>query len=209
MGHTAESLQNAFHYFFPGEVPAFKSIIHELPPNPIIINIGAGAGTSGLAVVETRPDSYLITIDITKESSPFGCLYGEEIVLKDAGLWKQQRWHPKYNFLTHRNFQLHMSSTEWHEKEHPFKDILPDFVYIDGNHSYEGCKEDIEIYTDLLSKKGGVVSVHDYNKQMLDPDPNGPHPKAWVGVNQAVDELLLPNYSVLSYVDSLITFRIP
>lgn len=207
MGHTAESLQNAFHYFYPSEVGAFKAIIHQLPPNPVVINIGAGAGTSGLAVLETRPDSFLITIDITKESSPFGCLYGEQIVLEDAGLWKQPRWHPDYDFLTHRNYQLHMSSTEWWEKEHPFKKITPSCVYIDGNHSYEGCKADILLYKSLLSK-GGSLMIHDYLKSDLPPNPNGPAPRPWPGVDAAIVELLIGKYEQISHVDSLISFRI-
>jgi hypothetical protein len=36
-----------------------------------------------------------------------------------------------------------------------------DFVYIDGNHSYEFVKKDIELYWELL-KHGGVIGGHDY-----------------------------------------------
>jgi len=35
-----------------------------------------------------------------------------------------------------------------------------DFIYIDGNHSYEYVKKDIELYWNIL-KKGGIIAGHD------------------------------------------------
>jgi predicted O-methyltransferase YrrM len=49
-----------------------------------------------------------------------------------------------------------------------------DFIYIDGIHSYEQVKIDIDNYLPLV-KPSGVIGGHDY----------GPH---WPGVNKAVDE---------------------
>lgn len=37
-----------------------------------------------------------------------------------------------------------------------------DFVFIDGDHSYNGCSRDIEAYLPKL-KSGGLLSGHDYN----------------------------------------------
>lgn len=49
-----------------------------------------------------------------------------------------------------------------------------DLAFIDGDHSYEGCRRDIEAYKRLV-KKGGTLSGHDYHA-------------AWPGVVRAVDE---------------------
>jgi predicted O-methyltransferase YrrM len=49
-----------------------------------------------------------------------------------------------------------------------------DFVFIDADHSYEGCRADIAAYLPLL-KPGGLLAGHDYH---------------WPGVKQAVDERL-------------------
>lgn len=49
-----------------------------------------------------------------------------------------------------------------------------DFVFIDADHSYEGCKRDIEAWYPKV-RKGGLVAGHDYN------------PK-WPGVIKAVNE---------------------
>lgn len=51
-----------------------------------------------------------------------------------------------------------------------------DFVYIDGNHTYEYVKQDIENYWPKI-KKGGVIGGHDYNAK----EP---------GINKAVDEFV-------------------
>jgi hypothetical protein len=52
-----------------------------------------------------------------------------------------------------------------------------DFVFIDADHSYEGCRADIEAWLPKI-KNGGFISGHDYDH------PEFPH---W-GVKRAVDE---------------------
>jgi predicted O-methyltransferase YrrM len=40
------------------------------------------------------------------------------------------------------------------------QDIKIDFLFIDGDHSYEGVKKDFELYSTLLSDKG-IIVIHD------------------------------------------------
>jgi len=54
-----------------------------------------------------------------------------------------------------------------------------DFVYIDGNHSYEAASQDISLWWPKV-KKGGVFSGHDYTN-------GGPYN---FGVKRAVDEFI-------------------
>lgn len=49
-----------------------------------------------------------------------------------------------------------------------------DFVFIDADHSYEGCLADIDAWEPKV-RKGGMISGHDYNQK-------------WPGVVRAVDE---------------------
>lgn len=58
-----------------------------------------------------------------------------------------------------------------------FRDASMDFVFIDADHSYDGCKRDIAAWYPKL-KDGALLSGHDYN-----------HPEypSW-GVKRAVDE---------------------
>lgn len=52
-----------------------------------------------------------------------------------------------------------------------------DFLFIDGDHSYAGCKYDIQVWGKLLGR-GGILSGHDYNTQ-----------PRHAGVRKCVDEL--------------------
>lgn len=42
------------------------------------------------------------------------------------------------------------------------KNITFDLIYIDGDHSYNGCKKDFEMYSPLINK-GGIIVFHDIN----------------------------------------------
>lgn len=54
-----------------------------------------------------------------------------------------------------------------------------DFIFIDGDHSYEQCRKDIVNYLRFV-KPGGILSGHNYHKS-----PNSSHP----GVDRSVDEI--------------------
>lgn len=199
MPTTSEAVQNAFGYLFADEVAELKKLAQSLPADPLIVNIGAGAGTSGLAFMESRNDVILTTIDITDASSPFGCLEGERQVLDGAGLshLRDDRW-----------FQIHGDSVNvglgWETAK-------AQMVFIDGDHSYEGCAADIQAWLPNIAP-GGILAIHDYRKgdAFAKPDDGRkkPHPMAWPGVDRAVDELLTGKYPVVAHVDSLVAFRI-
>lgn len=69
---------------------------------------------------------------------------------------------------------LKMSSSEAVEQ---FDDASLDFVFLDGDHSYEGLKQDIELWLPKV-KPGGYLCGHDYT-------PAGKRP----GITKAVHEL--------------------
>ena len=198
--HTSESVRKWLGYLFPAELPALKELAQSLPDNPTVINIGAGGGTSGLAFMESRPDLTLYTIDTVDESSPFGCLEGERVVMASAGFGKElgKRWH-----------QIHGDSKE---AGATWKHGPVDLVFVDGEHSYEGCKADVEAWLPHI-KDGGIIAVHDYDKSDIKPaadgyHADGPHPQDWPGIDTAIHELLLGKYDTITQVDSLIAFRV-
>lgn len=77
------------------------------------------------------------------------------------------------------------------------KELLPqaqlqyDLIYIDGDHSYEGCKADI-INSIPLVKPGGYLVADDYGVTFgaVDIDTSGRILDGNYGVKQAVDELI-------------------
>lgn len=208
MAYSSESLQAAFKYLFIAEVPALKELAQSLPPNPVVVNIGAGSGTSGLAFMESRPDLFLFTVDIQLEDSPFGCLVAEQRVLREAGFLLDAPG-TRYaqiqgaSYLVGKRWLeqiLIWSPPQWYQPV--------DMVFIDGDHSYEGCKGDIEAWLPNI-KPGGILAVHDYKKATLTYDEDTcPHPRPWPGVDRAVDELLVGKYPVVMHIESLIAFRV-
>lgn len=204
MAYSSESLQAAFKYLFIAEVPALKELARSLPPNPVVINIGAGSGTSGLAFMESRDDLKLYTIDIQREDSPFGCLSAELQVIMTAGFDKTR--------LTQIQADSKLAGLLWYARDEffdtPNVTHMVDLVFIDGDHSYEGCAGDIEAWLPNI-KSGGILAIHDYKKATLTYDEETcPHPRPWPGVDRAVDELLVGKYPVVIHVQSLIAFRV-
>lgn len=201
---TAEKVRKAFKYLFPTELETLKELTAGLPSFPTIVNIGAGAGTSGLAFYETRPDVMLFTIDIQDEDSPFGCLFAERKVFFEAGYGLDLD-------LTWR--QIRAPSAEVGESwQKQMEGMIPtiNLVFVDGDHSYEGCMADLKAWWPLVRKEG-YMAIHDYKKGDLKTDSDGfhkdgPHPKEWVGVDQAVDEFFAGQEPYLRIM-SLIVFK--
>jgi len=195
--YTAHDVVDWTGYLFHTEVDALQDWARSLPADPVVVNIGAGNGTSGLAFLQARDDLFLWTIEKQRESSPFGCLEGEWAVLEKAGLWPCRR----YGYL-------HGDSAA---EGRNWKEGSIDLVFVDADHSYAGCKADIEAWLPHI-KPGGLLIVHDYKKDERFAQPitgRAPHPKAWHGVDQAVDELLVGSYEIVGRVDTAIAFRVP
>lgn len=102
--------------------------------------------------------------------------------------WKNFDWNLIYkNFIENsKKFDniiiYRMKSLEAVKK---FKDKSLDFIFIDGNHSYEYTKNDIINWRKKL-KDGGVLAGHDYRNDKY-------------GVKKAVDELI-ENFNVTNTI---------
>ena len=71
-----------------------------------------------------------------------------------------------------------------------------DFLYIDGDHSYEAVARDIRNFVPFV-RAGGLFAFHDYKSAGKE------------GVRRAVDEFVMPHYRLLFAVGSLICFEKP
>ncbi len=181
MSHASE-VRAAFHYLLDGEVEFLQDLARQLRPFGKIINIGAGAGTSCLAFLEARDDLNVITVDIQADASPLGGLASERNALEGAGLWGIPR---------HR--QIHGDSKEvgraWDEGP-------VDLVFIDGDHSYEGCAGDVRAWAPHL-RSGGFLVFHDF------------HHDQWPGIDDVVRDLIEidPTWETIGVVSITAAFR--
>jgi predicted O-methyltransferase YrrM len=121
------------------EALILKECAKTLPPEPLIINIGAGAGTGVVAVLEERPDAFVFSID--KEEAKL-----ERTSIQVCGLDPCRC--------------VRLLGRSWDVGKHfPFR---VDLVFVDGDHGNIPVKKDIEAWLPKVYP-GGIIAFHDYN----------------------------------------------
>lgn len=131
------------------EFKSFLLLFQEKKPQ-VILEIGVDKGGSLFSFCKLAPeDSLIIAIDLPEEDGGYS-------QWKEAMYMKFKK--PKQELILLRG------DSHSEETLHKIKDILAgreiDFAFIDGDHSYEGVKQDFDMYSPLI-KKGGLVSFHD------------------------------------------------
>jgi predicted O-methyltransferase YrrM len=131
------------------EFAELLKIFYRLHPK-YVLEIGtANGGTLFCFCKLANSDATIISIDLP---SPLGG-YPE---------WKISF----YQSFTKKDQKLYLLKKDSHKINtlEEVKKILDgnqlDFLFIDGDHSYEGVKKDFEMYSPLV-KKGGIIAFHD------------------------------------------------
>lgn len=182
----AKELVEAYGYLFAEELELFLDLVKSLPDNPLVVNIGAGVGTSGVAVLEARDDSFLVTVDLHDGVRPEGALGNERVQMKRNKSMHRRAEICSDSALAGKNWLEHKEKEWWRSKV--------DMVFHDAAHGYETLKPEIEAWLPHIRAKG-IIAVHDYTSEH------------WGGVVEAVDELLRPKYKFIEIAKTLIAFR--
>jgi len=135
------------------EILALLRILKEKRPRRIL-EIGTERGGTLMLFTEVAsPSAILISMDLPSYSGIFGFSYPrwKEGVYKSFAKWNQKV------FLIRGD--SHDSKTLKKVKSILRNDML-DFLFIDGDHSYEGVKRDFEMYSSLV-RRGGIIAFHD------------------------------------------------
>lgn len=183
MSLTAKELSQRYNqqYLDFQCIDGLQSLARDLCANPIIINLGAGFGTSALAFLESRPDAHVITVDAHDEKTPIGGLESERETMREAGFLADDRFE-----------QIHgMSIAVGDAWSRGFVDML----FVDASHSYEACKGDALAWLPHL-RPDGVMAFHDYWERY------------GYEVIRAVNEVMA-SYEQILNVSCLVAYRIP
>jgi len=143
------------------------SIARKLPIGSIVVEIGSWQGKSTYCLSKGLKSGKLYAID------PFN---------KDAGadVETQKDYNNKVtqnslltsfekNMIDLKVFQKIIVKNGYSYNFHDDFDEI-DFLFIDGDHSIDGCKLDYNLYAHKI-KKGGYIALHDYYPDRLDLGP--------------------------------------
>lgn len=171
----AQRIRDAFKYLTNDEL---KAIYDLSVGKSVLVNIGAGSGTSGLALREgAGGDAEIYTIDISS-GGPLGGLTNERNAFWGTGLKM-----PHQVLSDSRNYGFLWENGEI------------DLLFIDGDHSIEGIVGDIDAWVKHV-KSGGIILVHDYGSN------------DWPAVKDNVDRLASEyQYELIDIVDTLAIAR--
>lgn len=157
----------------------WDAILKRLPCGVDLIGaeIGVLNANTSHRILLARPQLTLIMIDPWVVPAA-GSSYDMEA---DTNAQKPQAAHEAAYQKTLQLVKFAGKRAKIHRKySHEIAPTIPDgsldFVFIDGDHSYEGCSKDIALWISKV-KPGGFISGHDYD-----------HPKL-PGVKKAVDEV--------------------
>ena len=135
----------------PEEISQLLQILKERKPKTILEIGTANGGTLFLFSRIASDDATLISIDLP--GGRFGGGYP---------IWKI----PLYKSFARKDQKIYLIRGDSHNQEtlEKVKNILNDkkidFLFIDGDHTYEGVKRDFEVYSSHV-KKGNIIGFHD------------------------------------------------
>lgn len=133
------------------EIAELLAILDKLKPRALLEIGTANGGTLFLFTRVAISDATIISVDLP--GGPFGGGY--------------PRWKiPLYKSFTRDGQKIFLIRSDSHNPKtlNQVKEILGngrlDFLFIDGDHTYEGVKRDFEMYSPLV-RKGGIIAFHD------------------------------------------------
>jgi len=141
--------------------------------------IGVDNGFYSEALCKLNPELKLHCIDPWK-------VYSKYADITDEKVFDKRFEHTKALLKPYNCNIIRKSSTG------ALKDFVPsslDFVYIDGNHTYDYVMEDLIGWSKIV-KKGGIIAGHDYKGRRKGSTPLG---RMELGVGKAVDDFIEKN----------------
>jgi MMP 1-O-methyltransferase len=182
-------------FLSPREAVALYQTAQRLGPDSVVVEIGSWKGKSTYCLARGLRSGRVIAID------PFNCL-GDDA---SAKIYDQTKGEMPLLEQFRRNMTARgvlAKVDPWEGTSHDFLERIKtvggiDLLFIDGDHSIEGCDFDFQQYSPHL-KKGGYLLFHDFDKTREDLGPT------WV-INNRVRPS--GNYDFVALYDTLWTCR--
>jgi predicted O-methyltransferase YrrM len=157
----------------PSEITGLANAIKRLQPRRMLEIGTAEGGTLAIFARCATPDATIISVDLPVDAVGGG-----------YRAWRE----PVYRGFAGPNQTIHLLRRDSHKREtvESVESILRgeklDFLFIDGDHSYNGAKTDFELYGRLV-RSGGLIGMHDIVEAVPDRD-FGSH-RLWAEVRKS------------------------
>ena len=138
-----------------------NDLLDILPKNIIVAEIGVFKGDFSKIIYEKMEPKELHLIDIFDGEMCSGDKDGNNVVwtnLNDEYLKLKNEYDNNSIIHIHKGCSFNVLNN--------FPDEYFDLIYIDGDHSYEGVKKDLEVSYKKI-KKGKHICGHDYSKNIF------------------------------------------
>lgn len=157
-----------------------NKMLEILPKNSVIAELGVFRGDFSEKIIEICEPKEIVLIDIWEGEIFSGDFDGNNRQkIKGSELYSlvTSKFSNNKNVVIHKNFTIDALSK--------YTDNYFDVIYIDADHTYSGCKSDLEISYKKI-KNGGYILGHDYTQNF-----NKTKYVYNFGVKQAVDNFCI------------------
>lgn len=122
--------------------------------------VGVQQGGLSRRLLQMNPILTLIGVDYW----PVGYLVRPDLTADHWDASAQARYRDRFFTILGKFPRLSLIEKPSVEAANDIKDGSLDFVFIDADHSYEGCLADIAAWSPKV-RKGGMISGHDYHQE--------------------------------------------
>jgi lipopolysaccharide biosynthesis glycosyltransferase len=173
----------------------------DLPKNPVIAEIGVFRGEYAQYLLQNFIPSRLYLVDPWENISICsGDQNGNNVIFYNG---KDMYEYVSSKYISNSNIII-IRKTSGNIMDADIEPMTLDMIYIDGDHSYEGVKNDLMLALKLV-KKGGWICGHDYSMNYAKTNNHYDF-----GVKKAVDEFCYENGYHIAYLanDGCVSYAI-
>jgi len=132
----------------------FPLFLQALGHTGTAVEVGVAEGRYAATFLSMWPGKYVMV-------DRWAHVEGYDDVMNGSDAEHEQRFQQALAVASQHASRVHIMRADSLTASMQFSDRSLDFVYIDGDHSYKGCRRDILAWAPKI-KVGGVMAGHDY-----------------------------------------------
>lgn len=159
-------------------------VAHKLPSKSVVVEIGSWQGKSTYCIGRGLKSGNIFCID------PFNADGGMDVRSQEEYNYKGHNKDLLLLFLNNMEKDKVIEKVvvrQGYSRQFPADFEKINFLFIDGDHSQEGCTLDFELYSKKVVK-GGFIAFHDYYSDRKE-----------LGPTYVIENLLLPQQNFIFY----------